>query len=44
MYPYFKSRFLNKLYSSGQRSDTAVMIIERAENYYKYKDDNEPDS
>lgn len=33
MYPYFKERFLNKLAASGNPSQGAIALIERAEYY-----------
>ncbi len=36
MYPYFKERFLNKLVASGNASEGAISLIERAEYYDKH--------
>lgn len=36
IYPYFKERFLNKLTASGNPSQGAIDLIERAEYYDKY--------
>jgi len=35
MYPHFKKRFLNKFAVSGNRSEGALSLIERAEYYDK---------